>query len=228
MSRTPVLLQWTHNMHKMHALVGPALAMGIEVITIKDLPNDEPFDVVEDEATFVGNARKKAREAARRYGPTLQKMFPRRPIIVGADDSGLIVPSMAGTDGMEHWPWVHSKRWFPNVPDWLRAETLMHMVPFNDRAAYLVTALALVTVEGNQLHITEHRCPGGIPRQQSDKIGWGYASVFIPDGATRTRSEMNDAEWQQFCQRRAAAQEQADWISNAYQHLFDEQPRLSG
>src|SRR5580700_4349403 len=92
----------TRNAHKVAEISG-ILAGGICFLSQLDFPEAPP--VVEDAATFAGNATKKAEEffawlsAANPPQITLDK-----PFLVLADDSGLEVDALGGAPG------VHSAR----------------------------------------------------------------------------------------------------------------------
>lgn len=141
----------------------------------------EPWQggVAETGDTFADNALLKARAACNATGlPAL------------ADDSGLEVAALQGAPG------VHSARFAPGS-DAARYEKLLAMlegVPDGERAARFVSAIALVTPEGEE-QVVHGVCEGRIGRAPRGDGGFGYDPVFyLPDGrsmAELTREEKN-------------------------------------
>ena len=163
----------THKLREVRAILDP---LGIRAVIAVDLP-----EVEEDQATFAGNAAKKARVFA---------SFLRAPTL--ADDSGLVVPALGGEPG------VHSARYagehgddeanLRRVLERIREEGL-------DRPeAYFQCSLALAVAgpENKVVLEAEGRVHGVIIDEPRGENGFGYDPIFFhPESgchAGRTRS----------------------------------------
>lgn len=159
-------------------------APGVEVIGIGDVAAyDEP---VEDQPTFEGNARLKAREAHRVTGlPSI------------ADDSGLCVDALNGMPG------VLSARWSGPPPsgkpgqDARNNELLLAQladVPDERRGAHFECAVAFCHLGGEV--VVHGRMPGHVIREPRGSGGFGYDVVFVADehSAPGTDPELTSAE----------------------------------
>jgi len=148
---------------------------GVELETMAALP--KPIDVVEDRATFRGNALKKAAGIASVAGiPCL------------ADDSGLEVDALGGRPG------VHSARYSADgATDARNNEKLlqeMSRVPEAERTARFRCAIVIVDGDGRELAAAEGTCEGRIGRGPKGIHGFGYDPLFVPHGYTRTMAEL--------------------------------------
>jgi len=137
-------------------------------------------DVVEDGKTFEENAIKKAREIAAATGS-----------LVLADDSGLEVDALGGKPG------VHSARYAGRHGndeannDKLLAD-LAHVADGERRARFRVV-LVLADPNGplgDKVHIEEGVCEGEILRARRGTDGFGYDSLFKPDGFELSMAEL--------------------------------------
>jgi XTP/dITP diphosphohydrolase len=150
--------------------------LGIEILSLDDIPGDPP-DVVEDGDTFEANARQKALEAARWSGmPAL------------ADDSGLVVPALGGEPG------VHSSRYAGEEGDSeanmaLLLEKLAE-VPETERLAHFVCIVAVAAPDGRTWQ-AGGRVDGLITFEKRGEGGFGYDPVFFYIPADRTFAEMD-------------------------------------
>jgi len=123
------------------------------------------LDTVEDADSFLGNARKKALEAA--------ALLPGDAVL--ADDSGLCVDALGGAPG------VYSARYAGEGHDdaMNRKKLLEELsgVPSDERGAYF--ACAMVLAQGNK-SIAEAvgRVHGSILFEERGENGFGYDSLF--------------------------------------------------
>ena len=137
----------TRNPHKVgeiHAI----LDGGFQLLSLKDFP-DAPA-VIEDAATFAGNATKKAVELARWIYTVFPPTRQASPLFVLADDSGLEVDELGGAPG------VHSARFAAldsaksgNAPDADNNAKLLRLlqeVPPEKRTAHFYCVMALVEI----------------------------------------------------------------------------------
>jgi XTP/dITP diphosphohydrolase len=150
--------------------------LGLDLRDLTDWP-DAP-EVVEDGATFVDNARKKAVELARYLGQW-----------VLGEDSGLVVPALGGRPG------VHSARYAGKQGDDAanNARLLAELAPLPDdqRAAYYVCTAALADPTGEVRAVVEGRCHGLITRELRGNGGFGYDPLFLIPEYHRTFGELS-------------------------------------
>ncbi|HEY0006460.1 MAG TPA: XTP/dITP diphosphatase [Pyrinomonadaceae bacterium] len=147
-------------------------------------------EVEETGATFADNAGLKASAYARQGLWTL------------ADDSGLEVDALGGAPG------VRSARYAgEGASDAERnALLLRELARTNDaeRRARFVCAIAIANPTGEVLHISLGVCEGHIAQEPRGQNGFGYDPLFIPDGYTKTFSELPDEIKQQLSHRARA------------------------
>ncbi|HEB53397.1 MAG TPA: non-canonical purine NTP pyrophosphatase [bacterium] len=128
---------------------------------------DAPFDPVEDQPDFAGNARIKATALADLAGQ-----------IALADDSGLCVDALDGRPG------VHSARYGgPGLDDRGRLERLLGEivgVPRARRSARFVCSLCVAAPGGRVLAAIEEACEGLLREQPTGDGGFGYDPIFVP------------------------------------------------
>lgn len=125
------------------------------------------IDVVEDQDSFLGNAKKKALEI---YNIALE------PVI--ADDSGLCI------DCLDGYPGVMTHRFLGEVSDIERNEYLINEVnKYEDRSAKVVCDL--VYYDGNEYLVGEGILYGNISKTRRGTNGFGFDEIFeLPNGLT--------------------------------------------
>lgn len=204
------LLIATRNAHKtgeIQAILGPAFRF----LTLNDFPAAPA--VIEDAATFAGNAARKATALARWLAEN-RSPAAGRPAFVLADDSGLEVDALAGAPG------VHSARFAAldaatppgaagNSPDAANNAKLLRLlaaVPAAKRTGRFRCVIALVPVPEPTVHnaspvcfademearIFEGACEGRIQLAASGQGGFGYDPLFVPDGFTQSFAELGE------------------------------------
>lgn len=155
------------------------------------------FEVIEDGDTLYDNALKKA-----------SAMAERVDFAVLADDTGLFVKALDGEPG------VHSARYASEHDDKKNREKLLNnLKDKEDRSAYFKTEIILIDEDKNIIPI-EGVCPGKISLEESGDNGFGYDSIFIPDGFDKTFAEMSHEEKNQISHRSRALKNLRDKISN--------------
>ncbi len=165
----------------------------IEILTSYDL--GEPFDIVEDDDTFRGNARLKA---------TIYMEATNLPAL--ADDSGLMVDILEGAPG------VNSARYAKeNATDEENNQKLLENlknVPKEKRTARFVSAIALV-FPNKSVQIVEGFCEGIILDEPKGENGFGYDPIFYVIEAGKTYAEMTPKEKNIYSHRAKAMQKLA-------------------
>ena len=155
------------------------------------------FEVIEDGDTLYDNALKKA-----------SAMAERVDYAVLADDTGLFVKALNGEPG------VYSARYASEHDDKKNREKLLNnLKDKEDRRAYFKTEIILIDEDKNIIPI-EGVCPGKISLEERGDNGFGYDSIFIPDGFDKTFAEMSHEEKNQISHRSRALKNLRDKISN--------------
>jgi XTP/dITP diphosphohydrolase len=215
------LLLATRNAHKaaeIRAILGP----GFHCLTLKDFPNSPA--VIEDAATFAGNATKKAVALSRWLTGSNYAARISPPAFVLADDSGLEVDALDGAPG------VHSARFAapdaaqsgnsPDADNNAKLLRLLRDVPAARRTARFRCVLALTPVlaleRGNaspvcsadeaelQTELFEGICEGRIGFAPQGQGGFGYDPLFIPTASAQTFAELGESAKNQFSHRALA------------------------
>ena len=135
---------------------------------------DAPLDVEEGASTLLGNARKKAEAYFAHTGsPAL------------ADDTGLEVDALGGKPG------VRTARFAG--PDATAIDNKRHLLEVmkkkKNRHARFRTVVCYVDA-AEDVHTFEGVCEGSITRIPRGEGGFGYDSLFLPDGHAKTFAEM--------------------------------------
>lgn len=159
-------------------LLEPLIKKGLKVKTLGDLATYYPPE--ETGATFLDNARIKAR--------SLKAMQPREWIV--AEDSGLAVEGMNGLPG------VHSARYAgPKASDFenrVKLLKIMGLKQLANRNASFLCQMVVFDPEGQE-HLFSGELKGTIAKNEVGRNGFGYDSVFIPEGETKTLAELGVA-----------------------------------
>ena len=169
------LLVATRNRGKLKEIRAELDGLVDELLCAADLP--ELPETVEDGATFVDNALKKAHEACQASGlPTL------------ADDSGLVV------DGLNGRPGVLSARFAgPDADDAANNRKLLEelaILPMASRKAAFVCVMAYVHPDGTS-QTFQGRVDGRILDGLRGEGGFGYDPLFLVDGFQQTMAELS-------------------------------------
>lgn len=156
-------------------------------------------DIPEDEPTLEGNAVHKATAIARLVGGA-----------VLADDTGLEVAALGGAPG------VRSARFAGDSATDAdnRRKLLSDLDGVEDRRAAFRTVLALADPDGT-VHLFEGVCSGTIATAERGAGGFGYDSVFVPDGGDgRTFAEMSPSEKDGVSHRAGAVAKLSEWLAD--------------
>lgn len=164
--------------------------LGIEVLSLLDLPDAAVPETVEDGDTFAANAEKKARTAALALG---------QPAL--ADDSGLCVDALNGEPG------VYSARYAGETADDARnnAKLLQELAaraaerPNVEGAEALSTArfecvLALYIPSTGETVFAEGSCEGVVIAEPRGEGGFGYDPLFYVPELGKTLAELSREE----------------------------------
>jgi XTP/dITP diphosphohydrolase len=181
-SRRPRLLLATSSPNKLRELRAILDGVPVELVSLREAGADEPPKVEETGATFLDNARIKARAYAAWSG-----------MAAVADDSGLEVDALGGRPG------VRSARYAgEGASDRENLDKLLREldgVPPERRSARYWCAAVLADPPGEswrEWH-TEAAWEGRIIDAPRGTGGFGYDPVFLPDGWDRTSAEVDAA-----------------------------------
>jgi XTP/dITP diphosphohydrolase len=170
----------THNPGKLNEMRELLAPYRIGAISAGEMGLHEPD---ETGTTFRANARIKAEAAARASG-----------LPAFADDSGLVVDALGGEPG------IHSARWAGPDRNFGRAmesvEEKLHARGATtpaQRSAHFISALCVAWPDGH-VEEFEGRIDGTLIWPPRGDKGFGYDTMFLPDGTTRTFGEMTSDE----------------------------------
>lgn len=184
------LLLATRNDGKVEELRALLADLPVRLHTLAD--DSGAPDVVEDQPTLEGNARKKAETLAAFAG-----------MMALADDTGLEVKTLEGRPGVRTARFAGEKA----TSEENRRKLLRLLEGRAERAAQFRTVAALATPEGST-HCVEGRCRGHIAHSERGTGGFGYDAVFVPAGSPgdreRTFAEMSANEKNALSHRRRA------------------------
>ena len=157
-------------------------------------------DIPETALTVEGNAKQKADYVKEKYG-----------FDCFADDTGLEVDALDGAPG------VFTARFGGPQKDAM--QNMNHLLnelrsagaeESMDRQAQFKTAIHLI-VGGAEIAL-EGICKGKIAKKRSGTEGFGYDPIFIPEGESRTFSEMNADEKNAISHRGRAIRKMTEWL----------------
>ena len=172
------LLLATRNQHKVREISQLLRGDGFEVIGLDSLPALP--EIIEDQPTLEGNARKKAAAAAQGSG-----------LWALADDTGLEVAALWRA------PCVFSARYAGPGCDFAannrKLLSALQGTAAKKRAAVFRTVMALCGPDGAAM-IEEGRLEGFITEELRGSDGFGYDPVFFVPAAGKTLAEMKPEE----------------------------------
>jgi|APTNR8051073442_1049403.scaffolds.fasta_scaffold05322_5 XTP/dITP diphosphohydrolase len=149
----------------------------------------------EDSDTLKGNARIKA-----------LSLFDKTGIPSFADDTGLFVVELGGKPG------VHSARFASETAsDEDNRKLLLQLLDGKlNRKAYFETVICYIS--NNEEKYFKGRCEGRINISERGNNGFGYDSIFIPDGFDETFAELNPEVKNKISHRYKAILEFTNWL----------------
>jgi len=155
-----------------------------------DIDIPEPYDTLED------NAREKARVV---HQLTNQNCF--------SEDTGLEVETLNGEPGVKSARYAGDSRSFEDNIDKL----LANLKGRENRKAQFRTVICII-IDGQE-KIFDGICKGSIIAARRGSAGFGYDSIFIPDGSSKTFAEMTMEEKNYFSHRKKAIEKLTVFLS---------------
>jgi len=169
----------TKNPGKLRELREMLTPLGYEVRGVDDLPD---FDVVEDGATFEANAIKKAEALLAATGEAAV-----------ADDSGLEVEALGGAPGVHSARYAEENGGDQDAANRHKLLEALHGVEESQRGARFVCALVYLA-PGEEPQVFHGELRGRIGHEERGSNGFGYDSIFLVEGDTRTSAELSPDE----------------------------------
>ena len=214
----PTFILATRNRHKVEE-IRAVLGAGHTFLSLVDFPGAPA--VVEDAATFAGNARKKVEALAAWLARNAGRLLGADAWVL-ADDSGLEVDALDGAPG------VHSARFAArdrghtgNSTDTENNAKLLRLlasVPAERRTARFHCALALVLVAarpGAETRIFDGVCEGTILFEPRGTHGFGYDPLFQPAGHQESFAELGEPTKNAISHRARALEQLRRWLAGA-------------
>lgn len=189
MPPAPPIVVSTRNLKKAREIAEILAPHGIALQSIADFP--EIGEIVEDGATFLENASKKAAEPARKLGRW----------VIG-EDSGLMVDALGGAPG------VYSARYSgagaTDDSNNRRLQADLADVPLTRRSAAYSCTIALSDPTGAIRLTAEGRCRGVIITEPRGTNGFGYDPYFLVREYHQTFGELSSRVKHQISHRARA------------------------
>jgi XTP/dITP diphosphohydrolase len=177
----------TGNPHKVEEIQEALAGTGVSV-------EQAEVDIDEIQAPDVADvARRKVLDSA-------AALDADRPVIV--DDTGLYVRSLSGFPGSQASFFLET----------CGNEGLLTLMDGrDDRQAYFKTCMAIYEPSKDEVTLLTGRCDGTIATEQRGDDGFGYDTVFIPEGHDRTFAEDPDYKMD-ISHRSAVIEELVSWV----------------
>lgn len=184
----------THNKNKLKE-INQILGDDFEVVGLTDIGCTE--EIIEDGKTLNENSLIKAEHVFKHYG-----------ISCFADDTGLEVDALDGAPG------VYSARYAGEPSDSTKNIQLLlgNLKDKENRKARFRTVVTLI-LNGEQTQF-EGEVQGIIVEELKGEGGFGYDPVFVPEGETRTFSEMSSNEKNAISHRGRAVAKLVDYLQS--------------
>ena len=176
----------SRNPNKLRELRGALPAWEIDLLAAPDEP-------VEDGATFLENARIKARHG---------RLRAAAEDWVAGEDSGIEVAALGGGPGIE------SARWAADPVERLLDE----LEGIADRRARYVCEFVVLAPGGAEIHATG-TLEGEVAHEPRGREGFGYDPIFVPLGESQTVAELGNAWKVEHSHRARAARALAEALA---------------
>jgi len=163
-----------------HALDGLSRELGIEILSLNDMPGDEKLKEVEEPTmTYEGNAIIKAMTIGNRF-----------KMLTLADDTGLEIDALDGRPG------VNSRRYGDGTAVGNNKKLLEELKEVQDekRTARFKSVIAVYDPETGKVRTYEGKIEGIIGRELKGEGGFGYDSLFFAPELGKTLAEISFEE----------------------------------
>ena len=191
--RMETLIFATNNQNKVDE-IRLVLGKSFNIITLKEAGID--IDIPEPHDTLEANASEKSGVI---HNLTHKNCF--------SEDTGLEVEALNGEPGVKSARYAGEGRSFENNIEKLLENLALH----SNRKARFRTVISLIL--NDKEYLFEGICPGIITSDRQGRNGFGYDSVFIPDGSHKTFAEMTMEEKSMFSHRKKAMVKLIEFLS---------------
>lgn len=154
----------------------------------------------ENEDTLEKNAYIKASDVAQKV-----------PYMVVADDTGIFANALEGKPGVHSARFAYDLGLAKDHDDNKNNEVLLKLLEGRDRSAYFKTAICVIDEEKN-IHYVEGVIKGTIADKKRGSAGFGYDSLFIPEGYDKTFGELGEEEKNKISHRARALFNLRDYL----------------
>ncbi len=170
----------TNNAHKLQE-VRAIVPADVQVISLHEVGFDQ--DIEETGTTLEENSRLKA-DTVYQYLRTTGCLQGIDAVI--ADDTGLEIHALHGQPG------VYTARWAGEPVDAAanRQKALRELAGNTDRAAQFRTVVTLIRTDKGTVEQVDGIVCGTIATEERGEGGFGYDSLFIPEGYDKTFAEL--------------------------------------
>jgi XTP/dITP diphosphohydrolase len=169
----------TMNKGKINEIEAITKEFGFNVISREEAGISD-IDIPEDGSTYEENSLIKAGEIMKLCG---------MPSI--ADDSGVEVEALSGAPGLISAMYAGDERDDKKNRDKLLGELLG--VPLERRRAKFISVISMVYPDGREI-VARGEAPGIIIFEERGANGFGYDSLFVPEGYDKTYAELAPGE----------------------------------
>ena len=179
----------SQNKHKLEEINAITSEFGMSLVSMKDAGLGD-LDVEENGTTFEENSYIKAEAVCRLTGE-----------IAIADDTGLCVDALDGAPGIysARFSGVHGN----DAANRTKLLKELEGVPMEKRTARFVCVITMLWPDGRKL-VARGTCEGRISTEELGSEGFGYDSIFIPEGFDGTYAQLGTAEKNQMGHRHNA------------------------
>lgn len=182
----------TNNQNKVDE-IRAVLGKHFDIITLKEA--GIYIDIPEPHDTLEANASEKSKTI---FDMTRKNCF--------SEDTGLEVEALNGEPGVKSARYAGENRSFEDNIDKL----LHDLKSATNKAARFRTVISLIL--GGKEYFFEGVCTGKIIDVKKGSMGFGYDTVFVPDGSDMTFAEMGMEEKNRFSHRKKAVKKLIDFL----------------
>lgn len=191
----PKLLVATTNLGKQKEIAQILAKIEFDIVFPQDLDSVSSLEVEEAGETFAENALLKAQAYAEKSG-----------LLTVADDSGLVVQAL------DDFPGVRSGRWLKGTGRERAHGILAKLGSNKERGAAFVTVACLYNPDTQEAEYFEGKVVGTITTELRGSEGFDYDYIFIPEGRTKTFSELGVTAKNEFSHRAVAFQKVSNFL----------------
>jgi XTP/dITP diphosphohydrolase len=193
----------TNNPNKVKEVKEILNELGVEILTLKDLGID--IEIIEDQDSFEGNARKKA-----------HTIFEITKIPTIADDSGLIVEQLNGAPG------VYSSRYAGEEHNYEKNNQKLLQELKDKPKPHRAKFICVINYKSEtEDEIFTGMVDGEIVDQPRGTNGFGYDPLFKPDGFNQTYAELPSEIKNKISHRYKALLQFRDYLFERFKKVSD-------